>query len=49
MDFSAPGGRNYISGKAQERRLRAPTLAYLSDTHDLYIATTQSYKEYFRA
>lgn len=44
MDLST--GKNYL--KLKERRIRAQTMAYISDTHDLFLTPKDSIKAYFK-
>lgn len=37
-------GRPYL--RVQERRLRSPQIVYVSETHDLFVTTTESYRGY---
>jgi hypothetical protein len=42
--YDMQAARQYL--RVQERRLRSPQTVYVSETHDLYMTTTESYRAY---
>jgi hypothetical protein len=38
-------GRSYL--KVNERRIRSKTMVYVSETHDLYLTSTESYRLHY--